>query len=144
MLDDKTALDRIQAVLSGREFNADTMDAIVGILADTGRLVVGEDLPGAFLEWPAKGAAGIGRQGGLARAAKLSPERRSEIASKAARTRWDATRTLASNDGTFLMAEFPMTGDELRAIQAQADQAVREMHENNCVPLSIMFDIIGE
>ena len=30
----------------------------------------------------------IGRQGGLARAKKLSPERRKEIAQKAANSRW--------------------------------------------------------
>jgi hypothetical protein len=41
-----------------------------------------------------KAAAALGRLGGLkggkARAAKLSPERRSEIAKEAARTRWAA------------------------------------------------------
>ena len=34
----------------------------------------------------------IGAQGGKARAAKLTPERRSDIARKAARARWDRPR----------------------------------------------------
>jgi hypothetical protein len=34
----------------------------------------------------------IGRPGGLARAQKLSPERRKEIAAKAASTRWSKPR----------------------------------------------------
>jgi len=39
---------------------------------------------------PGKGVAG-GKQGGPARAKSLSPERRTEIAQKAAKARWDKT-----------------------------------------------------
>ena len=35
-----------------------------------------------------KGAQALGRKGGRARADKMTPERRREIAEKAARTRW--------------------------------------------------------
>lgn len=38
---------------------------------------------------PLSGAAELGRKGGAARAAKMSPERRSEIAKQAAKKRWD-------------------------------------------------------
>ena len=38
-----------------------------------------------------KAAQTLGRKGGRARAAKMTPERRREIAEKAARTRWRRT-----------------------------------------------------
>lgn len=38
---------------------------------------------------PDSPAAALGRKGGSARAAKLSPSRRKEIAQKAAKSRWD-------------------------------------------------------
>jgi hypothetical protein len=37
-----------------------------------------------------KAAQSLGRRGGKARAEKMSPERRAEIAKKAAKTRWKA------------------------------------------------------
>jgi hypothetical protein len=48
-------------------------------------------------------AVALGRLGGLkggkARAAKLTPEKRSEIARKAARSRWAKERALAADSG---------------------------------------------
>jgi len=38
------------------------------------------------------GAVALGRKGGKARTHKLSPERRSDIAQKAARARWSKTK----------------------------------------------------
>ena len=39
-----------------------------------------------------KAAQSLGRRGGAARREKLSPERRREIAEKAARTRWNTSK----------------------------------------------------
>lgn len=41
-------------------------------------------------------AAELGRKGGKARAAKMTPERRAEVARKAAETRWKGQRKPAS------------------------------------------------
>jgi len=41
----------------------------------------------------------IGRRGGLARARRLSPERRSEIAGKAGRERWRRQREREAGNG---------------------------------------------
>ena len=53
-----------------------------------------DDVLVAFLERYAEGndPSGAGRKGGAARAAKLSPERRTEIARHAANTRWESER----------------------------------------------------
>ncbi len=60
------------------------------IAANIVRLATGEDEPQERQKNPA--AVALGRLGGLkggkARAEKLSPEERKEIASKAAKTRW--------------------------------------------------------
>lgn len=45
-------------------------------------------------------AAELGRKGGNARSVSLSPERRREIASKAAQTRWEARAPRASKAPT--------------------------------------------
>ena len=42
----------------------------------------------------------IGRRGGLARALRLSPERRSEIAQKAGQERWRRQREREARNGT--------------------------------------------
>ena len=56
-----------------------------------GRIATGEleDMPGRQKNQAAVALGQLGgRRGGKARAAKLSPEQRSEIAKKAAKTRW--------------------------------------------------------
>lgn len=59
---------------------------VVGNAVLIGRIAIGE-----VQDAPAKTSSGRGRAaGGGARAAKLSPEQRSEIAKKAARARWSA------------------------------------------------------
>jgi len=43
-------------------------------------------------------AVALGRKGGKARKNKLTPERRREIASKAAQTRWSAVRGASTTE----------------------------------------------
>jgi hypothetical protein len=59
---------------------------VIGNAIKVARLATGED----EAEAPAKdpNAAALGKKGGAARAAALSPKKRSEIAKKAAASRW--------------------------------------------------------
>jgi hypothetical protein len=54
-------------------------------------IMVAKIATGEIEEKPARdsAAASLGRKGGAARAAKLSPAKRKEIARKAAKSRWD-------------------------------------------------------
>ncbi len=63
---------------------------IIGNAVRVARIATGEE-PEGLDEAPAKdeAAAAMGRKGAAARAAKLTPERRQEIARKAAAKRWD-------------------------------------------------------
>ena len=64
---------------------------VIGAAVNVMRIATGEieediDQPGAGKD---KAAVELGRKGGKARAEKLTPKRRQEIARKAAKTRWD-------------------------------------------------------
>lgn len=56
----------------------------------------------------------MAQSGGIARAAKLSPERRSEIATQAARKRWGNPRELVIpiTEGRCARVPFPMNADD--------------------------------
>lgn len=58
-------------------------------------------------------------KGGKARAAALSPEKRKEIAIKAARTRWDTTLLQATHEG-----EFPIGDSSLSCANLQGGQRI--------------------
>jgi len=58
---------------------------VIGAAIRVARIATGEE---AETETTSSAAAEMGRKGGAKRAAKLSPERRSEIAKKAAAKRW--------------------------------------------------------
>ena len=62
---------------------------VIGNAVRVARIATGED-EDAAVEKPPKdeAAASLGRRGGAARAKKLTPEQRSEIARKAAAKRW--------------------------------------------------------
>ncbi len=60
----------------------------IGAAVMVGRIATGEIEEKADDDGKNKAAVALGRKGGAARAAKMTPERRSEIARKAARSRW--------------------------------------------------------
>jgi len=62
---------------------------VVGAAVMIGRIATGEIEDTVPDDGKNKAAQELGRMGGKARAAKMSPEKRSEIAKKAAKTRWD-------------------------------------------------------
>jgi len=61
---------------------------VIGAAVMVGKIATGEieDLPPDDGKDPA--AKALGKKGGAARAAKMTPERRAEIAKKAAKSRW--------------------------------------------------------
>jgi hypothetical protein len=68
----------------GQKRPADTVAAAI----KTAKILTGEIEEDMGDSGKDKGAQALGRKGGAARREKLSPERRREIAEKAARTRW--------------------------------------------------------
>ncbi len=62
----------------------------VGLAVDVPRIATGQirGAPDAHLDGKDKAAQALGRKGGVARAASLTPERRAEIARVAAAKRW--------------------------------------------------------
>lgn len=64
---------------------------VVGNAIKVARIATGED-EDEFEPVPEKNAAAaeLGRKGGVARAARITPEKRAEIAKKAAQARWAA------------------------------------------------------
>lgn len=61
----------------------------IGLAVMIGKIATGE-IEDERDEKLSSAAAEMGRKGGKARSASLSPERRREIASRAAQTRWEA------------------------------------------------------
>ena len=59
---------------------------VIGNAVTVMRIATGEETE--ELNAPKSAAAELGARGGKARAAKMTPERRTEIAKKAARARW--------------------------------------------------------
>ena len=71
----------------GQKRPADVIGNAVKIM----RIATGEEEEDA-VDSAKSAAAELGARGGKARAAAISPERRAEIARKAARTRWSAAK----------------------------------------------------
>ena len=69
----------------GEKRPADVIGAAVKVM----KIATGEIEEDADNDSKNKAAVELGRKGGKARASKLSPEQRQEIARKAARARWD-------------------------------------------------------
>ena len=69
---------------SGRKRPADVVSNAVHVM----RVLTGEDTDEAPDDGKDKAAQSMGRKGGAARAASMTPERRTEIARKAAAQRW--------------------------------------------------------
>jgi general stress protein YciG len=61
---------------------------VIGNAAKVMRIATGEEIDELENDRPKSAAAELGSRGGKARAAKLSPERRKEIARKGAASRW--------------------------------------------------------
>jgi len=61
---------------------------VVGNAVHVMRVLTGEDTDEAPDDGKDKAAQELGKKGGAARAASMTPERRAEIARKAASTRW--------------------------------------------------------
>ena len=69
----------------GEKRPADVIGAAVKVM----RIATGEEAEELPPEQPVNTAAEMGRKGGTARAAAMTPERRAEIAKKAAAKRWN-------------------------------------------------------
>ena len=69
---------------SGRKRPADVIGNAVHVM----RVLTGEDTDDAPDDGKDKAAQSMGRKGGAARAASMTPERRAEIARTAAEKRW--------------------------------------------------------
>jgi hypothetical protein len=63
---------------------------VVGNAVKIARIATGEEEDAVETSQKDEAAASLGRRGGKARAKKLTPEQRSEIARKAAAKRWAA------------------------------------------------------
>ena len=63
---------------------------VIGNADKIARIATGEDTDETPDDGKAKAAQALGRKGGAARAKSMSPERRAEIAKKAAAKRWGA------------------------------------------------------
>jgi hypothetical protein len=66
---------------------------VIGAAIKVARIATGEeqdDIPTPESEGKDPAAVSMGKRGGKARAEKLSPEQRAEIARKAAKKRWDS------------------------------------------------------
>ncbi len=61
---------------------------VIGNAVKVMRIATGEEDEKLTDDGKDKAAVSLGRRGGAARAKKVSPERRSEIAKKAAKSRW--------------------------------------------------------
>ncbi len=61
---------------------------VIGTAVKVARISVGEEEDERETEKPTSAAAELGKLGGAARARKLTPQRRAEIARKAATKRW--------------------------------------------------------
>jgi hypothetical protein len=68
----------------GQKRPADVIGATVKVM----RIATGEETEELETDRVKSAAAELGARGGKARAAKMTPERRKEIAKKAAKTRW--------------------------------------------------------
>jgi hypothetical protein len=68
----------------GEKRHADVIGNAVKVM----RIATGEETEGLGTDRAKSAAAELGSRGGKARAAKMSPERRAEVAKKAARVRW--------------------------------------------------------
>jgi hypothetical protein len=64
---------------------------VIGNAVKVMRIATGEETEEMETDRAKSAAAELGSRGGKARAAKMTPERRREIAKKAAKTRWKAT-----------------------------------------------------
>jgi hypothetical protein len=64
---------------------------VIGNAVKVMRIATGEETKELETDRAKSAAAELGSRGGKARAAKMTPERRREIAKKAAKTRWKAT-----------------------------------------------------
>jgi len=67
---------------------------VIGNAVHVMKVLTGEADDGAPDDGKDKAAQAMGRKGGAARAASMTPERRAEIAKKAAKKRWSKTREL--------------------------------------------------
>ena len=63
---------------------------VIGNAVKVMKIATGEEEEAKTDDGKDKAAVSMGRRGGKARAAKMTPERRAEIAKKAAKTRWKA------------------------------------------------------
>ena len=61
---------------------------VIGNAVKVMRIATGEEEEALTVDGKDAAAMSLGKRGGKARAAKLAPERRSEIAKKAAQKRW--------------------------------------------------------
>ena len=61
---------------------------VIGNAVKVMRIATGEDEDAVTEDGKDKAAQSLGRKGGKARAERMSPERRAEIAKKAAKARW--------------------------------------------------------
>ena len=61
---------------------------VIGNAVKVARIATGEDEEALTDDGKDKAAVSLGRRGGKARAEKMTPDRRSEIAKKAAAKRW--------------------------------------------------------
>ena len=62
---------------------------VIGMSVKVMRIATGEETEELETDRVKSAAAELGARGGKARAAKMTPERRREIAQKAARSRWE-------------------------------------------------------
>lgn len=65
---------------------------VIGLAVTVAKIATGEITDKTDEDTKDKGAQALGRKGGKARANSISPERRAEIAKKAAEARWKAKR----------------------------------------------------
>lgn len=61
---------------------------VIGAAVQVAKIATGDETDERDDDGKDKAAQALGRKGGVARASKLTPEERSEIARKAARSRW--------------------------------------------------------
>jgi len=66
---------------------------VIGAAIKVAKIATGEDVEDSTDDGKDPAAKALGAKGGKARAAKMTPERRSEIAKKAAAKRWEKSDT---------------------------------------------------
>lgn len=69
---------------------------VIGNAVRVMRIATGEEADTIADEGKDKAAQALGKKGGAARAASMTPERRAEIAKKAAASRWKQTQKIVS------------------------------------------------